>query len=87
MARPHREGGPTGCHTPLVKAAGHRPGVLGVLFNMTAAIGMFTPPVGAVLDAVINVSNVPFATAAKGAILILPVLFPTLVTVPASWFL
>jgi TRAP-type C4-dicarboxylate transport system permease large subunit len=48
---------------------------------------MFTPPVGAVLNAVINVSNIPFASAAKGAILILPVLFPPLVTVPASWFL
>jgi TRAP-type C4-dicarboxylate transport system permease large subunit len=71
----------------LVKAAGIDPVYFGVMFIAPAAIGVITPPVGAVLNAVINVSNVAFASAAKGAFLILPVLFPSLVTVPASWFL
>jgi TRAP-type C4-dicarboxylate transport system permease large subunit len=66
------------------------------MFIATAAIGMITPPVGTVLNTAVSVSNVPCASVAKGAmqfllaelaILVLPVLFPSLVTVPASWFL
>jgi TRAP-type C4-dicarboxylate transport system permease large subunit len=65
----------------LVKAAGIDPVYFGVMFFATAAVGVITPPVSAVLNAVINISDVPFASAARAqlvelAILVLPVLFP-----------
>ena len=80
---------------PVVKLAGIDPIYFGVIFMMTAAIGMITPPVGAVLNTVCGVSKISMEDAVKGVvpfliaeflILLLLIIFPALVTVPASWF-
>ncbi|MGA0570925.1 TRAP transporter large permease subunit [Variovorax sp. VNK109] len=80
---------------PVVKAAGIDPVYFGVLFIMNNAIGLITPPVGVVLNAVAGVGKIkmddvtrgvlPFM-AAQFALIILMVMFPQLVTVPAKWF-
>ncbi len=79
---------------PVVKSAGIDPTYFGVVFVMATAIGMITPPVGAVLNAVSGVAKVPIEQAARGlvpfliaeiAILLLLVLFPALVTGPAHF--
>lgn len=80
---------------PLVTAAGIDPVYFGVIFIMTTAVGMITPPVGTVLNTVCGVSGVSMGSAVRGvwpfllaemALIVLLVLFPQLVTVPASWF-
>jgi len=80
---------------PVVKLAGIDPIYFGVIFMMTAAIGMITPPVGAVLNTVCGVAKISMEDAVKGVVpfliaeflvLLLVILFPALVTVPASWF-
>ena len=79
---------------PLVNAAGIDPVYFGVLFMMVNAVGLITPPVGTVLNTVCGVSGVSMEAATKGAmpylvtqmiLILLLVLFPALVTVPASW--
>ena len=80
---------------PVVKLAGIDPTYFGVIFMMTAAIGMITPPVGAVLNTVCGVAKISMEDAVRGVvpfliaeflILLLLIIFPALVTVPASWF-
>ncbi len=80
---------------PIIKAAGIDPIYFGVMFIMTAAVGMITPPVGAVLNTVCGVSRISMDQAVKGVlpfllaeilVLVLLVLFPAIVTVPASLF-
>lgn len=79
---------------PVVKTAGIDPVYFGVVFVMTTAIGMITPPVGAVLNAVCGVSKVPIEQAARGllpfliaeiTILLILVLFPWVVTGPGAF--
>ncbi|MBD0416110.1 TRAP transporter large permease [Oryzicola mucosus] len=79
---------------PIVKAAGIDPVYFGVIFMMVNAVGLITPPVGTVLNTVCGISGVSMEAAAKGAmpyllaqmiLIMLLVLFPALVTVPASW--
>jgi len=80
---------------PIVKAAGIDPVYFGVLFIINNAIGLITPPVGTVLNAVAGVGKlgmdevtrgvVPFMIA-QFAIMFLMVAFPQLVMVPARWF-
>jgi tripartite ATP-independent transporter DctM subunit len=80
---------------PLVKKAGIDPIYFGVLFIINNAIGLLTPPVGTVLNVVAGVARVgldrvawgvwPFL-AAQLALLLLLILFPQLVMVPARWF-
>ncbi|MCX8278898.1 TRAP transporter large permease subunit [Phyllobacterium sp. 0TCS1.6C] len=79
---------------PLVNAAGIDPVYFGVLFMMVNAVGLITPPVGTVLNTVCGVSGVSMEAATKGAmpylvtqmiLILLLILFPALVTVPASW--
>ena len=79
---------------PLVNAAGIDPVYFGVIFIMTAAVGMITPPVGTVLNTVCGISRVTMDSALKGVwpfllaeiiLIVLLVIFPQLVTVPASW--
>lgn len=79
---------------PLVKAAGIDPVYFGVIFMMVNAVGLITPPVGTVLNTVSGISGVSMAAATKGAmpylvaqmlLILLLVLFPALVTVPARW--
>jgi tripartite ATP-independent transporter DctM subunit len=80
--------------SPIVKAAGIDPVYFGVVFMMVNAVGLITPPVGTVLNTVSGISGVSMEAAARGAIpylmaqmllILLLVLFPALVTVPASW--
>lgn len=80
---------------PVVIAAGIDPIYFGVIFIMTAAVGMITPPVGAVLNTVCGISRISMGEATRGilpflfaemVVIVLLVLFPAIVTVPASWF-
>lgn len=81
---------------PLVKAAGIDPVYFGVVFIVNCSIGLITPPVGVVLNTVAGVGGLkmdqvivgvlPFLLA-QFALLLLLVLFPQLVIVPASlWY-
>ena len=80
---------------PVVKAAGIDPVYFGVLFIINNAIGLITPPVGTVLNAVAGVGKmgmdevtrgvVPFMIA-QFAMMFLMIAFPQLVMVPARWF-
>jgi tripartite ATP-independent transporter DctM subunit len=80
---------------PVVKAAGIDPIYFGVLFIINNSIGLITPPVGTVLNVVAGVSRISMEDLMKGVmpfmiaeliVLVLLVLFPPLVTVPAKWF-
>jgi tripartite ATP-independent transporter DctM subunit len=80
---------------PVIKEAGIDPVYFGVLFIMNNAIGLITPPVGTVLNVVAGVSRISMEDVIKGVwpfmaaqllILLLLVLFPSLVTVPAAFF-
>jgi tripartite ATP-independent transporter DctM subunit len=80
---------------PVVKAAGIDPIYFGVLFIINNAIGLITPPVGTVLNAVAGVGKISMDEVTKGVIpfmiaqfiiMLLMVAFPQLVMVPAHWF-
>lgn len=80
---------------PVVKAAGIDPVYFGVLFIINNAIGLITPPVGTVLNAVAGVGKLRMDEVTKGVIpfmiaqftiMFLMVMFPQLVMVPARWF-
>jgi tripartite ATP-independent transporter DctM subunit len=80
---------------PLVKTAGIDPVYFGVMFMINCAIGLITPPVGVVLNTVAGVGKVSMDRVMAGvwpfmlvqfAFMFLLVLFPQLVTVPASLF-
>ncbi|WP_172125432.1 MULTISPECIES: TRAP transporter large permease subunit [unclassified Devosia] len=80
---------------PVVNAAGIDPIYFGVVFIICAAIGMITPPVGAVLNTVSGVARIPLERSIVGvlpfllaecAVLILLILFPAIVTAPLSLF-
>jgi tripartite ATP-independent transporter DctM subunit len=79
---------------PLVKAAGIDPVYFGVLFMINNAIGLVTPPVGTVLSTVAGVGKISMDSVTRGVwpfmmahfgVLLLLVLFPDLVMVPARW--
>lgn len=80
---------------PVVKAAGIDPVYFGVMFIINNAIGLITPPVGTVLNAVAGAGKISMDEVTKGVvpfmiaqftIMFLMVLFPQLVMVPARWF-
>jgi tripartite ATP-independent transporter DctM subunit len=80
---------------PVVKAAGIDPIYFGVLFIINNAIGLITPPVGTVLNAVAGAGKISMDEVTKGVIpfmiaqfiiMFLMVAFPQLVLVPAHWF-
>ncbi len=80
---------------PVVKAAGIDPVYFGVVFIINNAIGLITPPVGTVLNAVAGVGKIGMDEVTKGvlpfmiaqfAIMFLMIAFPQLVMVPARWF-
>ncbi|MFT3720082.1 TRAP transporter large permease subunit [Pseudorhodoferax sp.] len=80
---------------PVVKQAGIDPIYFGVMFIMCNAIGLLTPPVGTVLNVVAGVAKLKLDDVIKGVwpfllaqtiLMFLFVLFPQLITVPASWF-
>ena len=80
---------------PVVKAAGIDPVYFGVLFIINNAIGLITPPVGTVLNAVAGAGRVSMDEVTKGVMpfmiaqfifMFAMVAFPQLVMVPARWF-
>ncbi len=80
---------------PVVKAAGIDPVYFGVLFIINNAIGLITPPVGTVLNAVAGVGKMSMDEVTKGVVpfmiaqfaaMFLMIAFPQLVMVPARWF-
>ncbi|MGO3740795.1 TRAP transporter large permease subunit [Kerstersia sp.] len=79
---------------PVVKSAGIDPVYFGILFVVNVSIGLITPPVGTVLSTVASVSKMKIDLVTRGAlpfiftlfaILLLFVLFPPLITIPAGW--
>ena len=79
---------------PVAVEAGIDPIYFGVIFVMTCAIGLITPPVGLVLNVVAGVSKIDFLATARGVmpfllaelvIIGLLLLFPQLLLVPAQW--
>lgn len=79
---------------PIVKQAGIDPIYFGVMFIMNCCIGLITPPVGVVLNVVSGVGRVPLGKVVTGilpfllaqvCVLMLLVLFPEIVIVPARW--
>ena len=79
---------------PIVKQAGIDPVYFGVMFIINNAIGLLTPPVGTVLNVVCAVGNVRMDRVIRGvmpfllaqiAVLLLLILVPEIVTVPAKW--
>jgi tripartite ATP-independent transporter DctM subunit len=80
---------------PIVYKAGIDPIYFGVLFIINNSIGLITPPVGTVLNVVCGVAKIRMDDIIRGVwpfmiaeliVLLLLVLFPPLVTVPALWF-
>lgn len=80
---------------PVIVAAKIDPIYFGVMFIICAALGMITPPVGAVLNTVSGVARISMEDATRGVlpfllaeIVVLAVLivFPWIVTGPVSWF-
>lgn len=80
---------------PLVTKAGIDPVYFGVVFIMNNAIGLITPPVGTVLNVVCGVAKTNMGALMKGvwpfllaefAVLLMLVLFPDIVIVPARFF-
>lgn len=79
---------------PVVTQAGIDPIYFGVLFIIVNSIGLITPPVGTVLNVVCGISKLSMDELMKGvwpflaaelAVLVLLILFPALVQVPARW--
>ena len=80
---------------PVAKKAGIDQIYFVVLFIINNSIGLITPPVGTVLNVVCGVSKLKMDELIKGVwpfliaesfILVLLILFPSLVIVPAKWF-
>ncbi len=79
---------------PVIKDAGIDPIYFGVLFIINNSIGLITPPVGTVLSVVAGVTRMRMEDLMKGVwpfllaeliVLLLLILFPPLITVPAKW--
>lgn len=79
---------------PVAVAAGIDPVYFGVIFVMTCAIGLITPPVGLVLNVIAGVAKINFMATVRGVLpfllaelLIIGLLlaFPQLLLIPAQW--
>ena len=79
---------------PVVTQAGIDPVYFGVMFVMVGCVGLLTPPVGTVLNVVCGVARINMETIIRGVwryvaaytlLLVLLVIFPELITVPARW--
>ncbi len=79
---------------PVAVEAGIDPVYFGVMFVMTCAIGLITPPVGLVLNVVAGVSKVDFIATVRGTmpfllaeLLVVGTLlvFPQILIIPAAW--
>ncbi|MBA9027351.1 TRAP transporter large permease subunit [Peribacillus huizhouensis] len=80
---------------PIITQAGIDPVYFGVVFILTTAIGLLTPPVGTVLNVICGISKISMEDIMKGIwpfllveviVLILLILFPSIILVPLGWF-
>lgn len=80
---------------PVAKQAGINEIYFGVIFIVCGSIGLITPPVGTVLNVVAGATRSSMTQVVKGVapfllshtiVLLLMILFPALVIVPARWF-
>lgn len=80
---------------PIIIKAGIDPVYFGVMFIINCCIGLLTPPIGVVLNVVSGVGRVPLGQVICGVwpflvaqvlVIMLLVLFPQIVIVPANWF-
>ncbi|POT56325.1 L-dehydroascorbate transporter large permease subunit [Citrobacter amalonaticus] len=79
---------------PVVTIVGIDPVYFGVVFVMTSALGLITPPIGTSLNAACSIGNLriegvsiamlPFLLAEIGVVLLL-VIFPEIITIPLSY--
>ena len=78
---------------PLIIKAGIDPIYFGVMFIMVGCVGLITPPVGTVLSVVSSVAKEPLEKITRGilpflfayiVIIVLFVIFPEIITVPAK---
>lgn len=79
---------------PIAVKAGVDPVYFGVMFILNGAIGLITPPVGTVLNVVAGVGRISMQQVIKGVnpflmiyllILVIFIIFPQLITIPAHW--
>ncbi|MBY5766981.1 TRAP transporter large permease subunit [Rhizobium leguminosarum] len=80
---------------PLVVRAGIDSVYFGVMFILVGAVGLLTPPVGTVLNVVCGVARIRMEAIIRGVspyliaytvLILLFVLVPELITMPARWF-
>jgi tripartite ATP-independent transporter DctM subunit len=81
---------------PIVDEAGINPVYFGVMFIISTAIGLMTPPVGTVINVACAVAKTPMERVVRSSlpfiasqivVVILLVIFPELVTVPVKWLM
>jgi tripartite ATP-independent transporter DctM subunit len=81
---------------PIVHEAGINPVYFGVMFIISTAIGLMTPPVGTVINVACAVARTPMERVVRSSlpfiasqivVVILLVIFPELVTVPVKWLM
>ena len=79
---------------PLIKIAGIDPVYFGVVFVMSTAVGLLTPPVGVVLNVACGIGGVSMEQGSRGVapfvlmqitLLLLLVAAPQLVLAPLNW--
>ena len=79
---------------PLIKIAGIDPVYFGVVFVMSTAVGLLTPPVGVVLNVACGIGGVSMEQGSKGVapfvlmqmtLLLLLVAAPQIVLTPLHW--
>ena len=80
---------------PIIVKAGIDPIYFGVMFIINCCIGLLTPPIGVVLNVVSGVGRVPLGQVIRGVwpflvaqvlVILLLVLVPEIVIIPANWF-
>ena len=81
---------------PLLTSVGYDPAYVGILIVLAGAIGLITPPVGAVLSVGVSVGKMTMMELIKGIwpyiiayviLLVLFILFPSIILVPTEWFM
>lgn len=80
---------------PLIKAAGIEPYYFALIMIINLCIGLITPPVGTVLYVGCSISNLKMGEIVRGVwpfllaeflFLVACIIFPQIITYPASWF-
>ena len=81
---------------PAITAAGIDPVYFGVVFIITTVMGLLTPPVGTVLNVACGAGKINMERMVKAVwpfllaeviILLVMIVCPAVITVPAGWFI